>query len=161
MASPPTDTARAVLEVTTLLMRSFAARMRQRVDRSQFGNSRLEPSQIGILARTSERDCSLSELAQHQSVRLPTMSRSVALLVERGWLERWIPESNRRQTMVRLTPEGRRVFAWMKRDAEKHVARMLAGLTPRQRTKANAGLKVLIAALQHNAAANAGGTEQP
>ena len=34
------------------------------------------------------------------------MSKSVALLVERGWLERWTPEDNRRQIMVRLTPEG-------------------------------------------------------
>jgi DNA-binding MarR family transcriptional regulator len=157
MASPPTDIARALLEVTTLLMRSFAARVRQRVDRGELGDNRIEPAQIGILAKASERDYSLSELAQHQSVRLPTMSKSVALLVERGWLERWTPQNNRRQTMVRLTPEGRRVFAWMKRDAEKHVARMLTALTPRQRVKANAGLKVLIETLKHK---GEGGTEQ-
>ena len=141
-------------------MRSFAARMRQRVDRSQFGDSRLEPAHIGILAKTSTRDCSLSELAQHQSVRLPTMSKSVTLLVERGWLERRTPENNRRQTMVRLTREGRRVFAWMKRDAEKHVAGMLAPLTSKQRTTVNAGLKVLIETLAASTAAGGNGTEQ-
>jgi DNA-binding MarR family transcriptional regulator len=146
-----TQTARALLEVTTLLMRSFSARMRQRVGRGKFGDSRLEPAHIGILAKTSAADCSLTELAQHQSVRLPTMSRSVALLVDRGWLERWTPEGNRRQTMVRLTPEGRRVFAWMKRDAEKHVARMLVSLTPAERARVDVGLRILIATLNRTA----------
>jgi DNA-binding MarR family transcriptional regulator len=151
MPSKSTATARALLEVTTLLMRSFSARMRQRVARGRFGDSRLEPAHIGILARTSMADCSLSELAQHQSVRLPTMSRSVALLVERGWLERWTPEDNRRQTMVRLTAEGRSVFAWMKKDAEKHVARMLVGLTPAERARVDDGLRILIEALNRTA----------
>jgi DNA-binding MarR family transcriptional regulator len=150
---PPksTETARALLEVTTLLMRSFSARMRQRVSRGRFGDNRLEPAHIGILAKTSTGDCSLSELAQHQSVRLPTMSRSVALLVERGWLERWTPEDNRRQTMVRLTTEGRRVFGWMKKDAEKHVAQMLARLTSAERARVDAGLAILIDTLNQTA----------
>jgi DNA-binding MarR family transcriptional regulator len=124
--------------------------MRQRVGKDKFGDNRLEPAHIGILAKTSTGDCSLSELAQHQSVRLPTMSRSVALLVERGWLERWTPADNRRQTMVRLTPEGRRVFAWMKRDAERHVARMLARLSPAERARVDEGLRILIETLERS-----------
>jgi len=150
MASAGKNTARNLLEVTTLLMRSFAARMRQGDGRSKHGK-RLEPAHIGILAKVSTGDCGLSELAQHQSVRLPTMSKSVALLVQRGWLERWIPESNRRQTMVRVTPAGRRVFASLKRDAEGHVARMLATLSPSERARVDAGLKVLIETLDRGA----------
>ena len=151
MSSKSTKTARALLEVTTLLMRSFSARMRQRVGRGKFGDNRLEPAHIGILAKTSTGDCSLSELAQHQSVRLPTMSRSAALLVDRGWLERWTPEDNRRQTMVRLTAEGRRVFAWMKRDAEKHVAQMLVRLSAAERARVDDGLRILIETLNRTA----------
>jgi len=144
-------TARALLDVTTLLMRSFSARMRQGEARAKRGERRLEPAHIGILARTSAGSCSLSELAQHQSVRLPTMSKSVALLVERGWLERWTPESNRRQTMVQLTAEGRRAFASMKRDAERHVAQMLATLTRSERAKVDAGLEILVGTLTQTA----------
>jgi DNA-binding MarR family transcriptional regulator len=147
MAALPTKTASALLEVTTLLMRSFSARMRQGEARTGHGEARLEPAHIGILARASMSSCSLSELAQHQSVRLPTMSRSVSLLVERGWLERWVPQNNRRQAMVQLTPEGRRVFARIKRDAETHVARMLAKLTASERSRVDAGLKILIETL--------------
>ena len=112
------------------------------------GERRLEPAHVGILAKTSISPCSLTELAQHQSVRLPTMSKSVALLVERGWLERWTPEDNRRQIMVRLTPEGRRTLAWMKRDAERHVARMLADLAAADRAQVDAGLKILLETLR-------------
>ena len=96
-------TARDLLKVTMLLMRRLGARMRQ-------GEKRIEPAQIGILMRLSEKPLTLSELAAHQVVRLPTMSKSVGLLVERGWVSRTIPADNRRQTIVALTAEGRRVL---------------------------------------------------
>ena len=103
----------------------------------------MEPAHIGILARISTGACSLTDLALHQSVRLPTMSKSIALLVRRGWVERWTPEENRRQTMVRLTRDGRRVFAGMKRQAERHVALALAPLTAAERAQVHAGLRIL------------------
>ncbi len=140
MPAPPIKTARSLLEVTWLLMRSFSARMRQ-------GEQRLEPAHAGILAKLSIAPCSLTELAQHQSVRLPTMSKSVALLVKRGWVERSTQEDNRRQIMVGLTAEGRRVFADMKRDAERHVAQMLAPLAAEERAQIEEGLATLIRVL--------------
>ena len=140
MPPPAANTARELLGVTTLLMRSFAARMRQ-------GDQRLEPAHIGILAKVSLGACSLTELAQHQSVRLPTMSKSVSLLVERGWLARAIPAANRRQAIVTLTAEGRRMFAGMRRDAEKHVAQLLAALDRAERVQVDKGLAILIRVL--------------
>ena len=50
--------------------------------------------------------------------------------------------------MVRLTPEGRRTLAWMKRDAERHVARMLADLSAADRAQVDAGLKILLETLR-------------
>ena len=139
---PPrsSKTARELLEVTTLLMRSFTARMRQ-------GKQRVEPAHIGILARLSMGACSLTELAQHQAVRLPTMSKSIALLVARGWVKRSTPADNRRQAMVALTPAGRGVFAAMKRDSTKHVAGLLVTLSDEDRIRVDAGLAILIEAL--------------
>jgi DNA-binding MarR family transcriptional regulator len=133
-------TARELLEVTTLLMRSFTARMRQ-------GKQRVEPAHIGILAKLSMRPCSLTELAQYQAVRLPTMSKSIALLVNRGWVERSTPVNNRRQTMVSLTAAGRGVFADMKRDSTKHVAGLLVTLSHEDRIKVDAGLAILVETL--------------
>ena len=142
-------TARDLLTVTMLLMRRLGARMRQ-------GEKRIEPAHIGILMRVNLGPCSLSELAAHQVVRLPTMSKSVGLLVERGWVMRWVPEDNRRHTMVDLTPEGRRVLDTMHRRAQRHVSEILSSLTAAERTRVQSGLEILIRALDSGDAAHKG-----
>jgi DNA-binding MarR family transcriptional regulator len=133
-------TARDLLKVTMLLMRRLGARMRQ-------GEKRMEPAQIGILMRLGDKPLSLTELATHQVVRLPTMSKSVGLLVERGWVSRTIAADNRRQTIVALTAEGRRVLEKMGRHAERHVTEMLGSLTEPERRRVQGGLEILIRAL--------------
>ncbi|MCP5144296.1 MAG: MarR family transcriptional regulator [Gammaproteobacteria bacterium] len=137
MASEPLQTARQLMQVNMLLMRSIGARMRQ-------GQERLEPAHVGILMRLgSGEPCSLTELARYQSVRLPTMSKSVALLVQRGWVERWVPETDRRQTMLRLTSEGRKVLTRMKRQVDRHVASVLQPLSASERGQIDVALRVL------------------
>jgi DNA-binding MarR family transcriptional regulator len=130
-------TARDLLRVSMLLMRQLGARMRQ-------SEKRIEPPQVGILMRLSEKPMTLTELATHQVVRLPTMSKSVGLLVERGWVSRTIPANNRRQTIVALTAEGRRVLDKMGRHAERHVAELLGSLTSTERQRVQASLEILI-----------------
>src|SRR5499427_8293420 len=130
-------TARDLLKVTLLLMRSLGARLRQ-------GEKPIEPAHVGILMRLELGPCSLTELAAHQVVRLPTMSKSVGLLVERGWVSRTIPANNRRQTIVALTAEGRRVLEKMGRHAERHVTELLTSLTSGERQRVQAGLEILI-----------------
>jgi DNA-binding MarR family transcriptional regulator len=136
---PKSDaTARDLLKVTMLLMRRLGARMRQGE------KDRIEPAQIGILMRLGERPLTLTELAAHQVVRLPTMSKSVGLLVQRGWLSRTIPANNRRQTIVALTAEGRRVLEKMGRHAERQVSELLSSLTAAERQRIQGGLEILI-----------------
>ena len=53
-----------------LLMRSLAAEMRQ----SPHG---LTPMHVGLLAKIDAGEFTLSDLAHHQSVRLPTISKSI------------------------------------------------------------------------------------
>ncbi len=133
-------TARDLLKVTMLLMRQLGARMRQ-------GEKRIEPAQIGILMRLGEKPLTLTELATHQVVRLPTMSKSVGLLVDRGWVSRTIPAANRRQTIVALTAEGRRVLEKMGQRAERQVAELLSSLTAGERQRIQGGLETLIRVL--------------
>jgi DNA-binding MarR family transcriptional regulator len=147
MRTPPApDVARQLLQVMNLLMRGFAGRMRQ-------GEAHVQPAHIGILARLEMGACTLSELAQYQVVRLPTMSRSIDLLARRGWVERSTPPDNRRVTKVSLAPAGREVLAAIKSDAEAHVARDLADLSAPERAQVAAALAVLVGALEPSAAA--------
>ena len=128
--------ARDLLHVTMQMMRSIAREMR----RSPLP---VAPAQIGALMRLKMAPVTMSELARHMGVSLPTVSKSIDVLVERGWVERWVDPTDRRHTIVRLTAEGRRVTSAMKRQSERHVATLLAALTPPQRAQVMASLDVL------------------
>ena len=118
--------AHELLFVVMLVMRTVAAHMRRSPDA-------LAPAQMGTLMKVALAPCTMSTLARHQAVSLPTISKSVDMLVRRGWLERWVDTHDRRQTMVRLTGEGRRVLTDIKKRNRKHVGRSLAGLTAAER----------------------------
>jgi DNA-binding MarR family transcriptional regulator len=120
--------ARELLHVVMLVMRTVAANMRRSPDS-------LAPAQMGTLMKVSVGPCTMSALARHLSVSPPTVSKSVDMLVRRGWLERWVDKHDRRQTMVRLTAEGRRVLANIKKRTETHVRHSLSGLTAAERER--------------------------
>ena len=132
--------ARELLHVVMLVMRTVSAEM---------GRSRrpLAPTQMGSLMRIAAGPCTMSELARHQAVSLPTMSKSADMLVRRGWVERGADKRDRRQSMVRLTPRGRRVLADIQQRAERHVAETLAPLAAAERAQLIAALRLLTGVL--------------
>ena len=141
MTAPQTQTAaRELLHVVMLVMRTVAADMRR-------SRRPLAPTQMGSLMRIATSPCTMSDLARYQAVSLPTVSKSVDMLVRRGWVERSIDNSDRRQTMVQLTPRGRRVLADIKRRAESHVTQALLPLAAGERAQLSAILKVLARVL--------------
>jgi DNA-binding MarR family transcriptional regulator len=133
--------AQELLQVVMLVMRALAAEMRR-------GPTPVAPAQFGLLVRMAEAPCSMSELARHQQVSLPTVSKSIDMLARRGWVERWDSPHDRRQTMVRLTRGGRRVLAGIKRRADDHVARRLAQLTAAERARLRVALGALTRVLE-------------
>ena len=129
-----------LLHVTMQMMRSVATEMRR-------SPRALAPGQMGALFRLKTAPAAMSELARHLGISVPTMSKSIDVLEERNWVERWVDPSDRRQTIVRLTAEGRRVTAAMRAQTERHIAGLLAPLTPQQRTEVRAALDVLTGIL--------------
>jgi DNA-binding MarR family transcriptional regulator len=107
----------------------------------------IEPTQWATLRLIAAGPWTMSELARHKAVSLPTMSKSVDMLARRGWVDRFVDEADRRQTLVRLTPGGRAVLAECRRRAEESVERKLAGLGEREREVVTATLRILRAAL--------------
>jgi len=129
-----------LLHVVMLVMRSLAADMRR-------APTVIAPAQMGILMRVAAEPCTMSSLAQHQTVSLPTISRSVDMLVRRGWLERWIDRHDRRQSMLRLTAQGRAALRAVKRRTELHMRRTLAPLSAGERRQLVGTMKVLARVL--------------
>lgn len=95
----------------------------------------IEPTQWTTLRMLTPGACTMSELARHKAVSLPTMSRSVDMLVKRGWVERCVDEADRRQTLVRLTAEGQALLAACRRRFEDLVDARLEALNDEQRAR--------------------------
>ena len=129
-----------LVDVVYLVMQIVWADMRR-------SRRAIEPSQWATLRRISRGPCTMSEVARHKGVSLPTISKSVDMLVRRGWVERFVDDTDRRQTLVRLTGGGRKVLADCRRRVELLLAEKLAVLTPQEREQASTSLRMVRAAL--------------
>lgn len=107
----------------------------------------IEMSQWSTLKRIDRSPCTMSELARYKGVGLPTISKSVDMLVRRGLVERWVDKADRRQTLVRLTPSGRRLLRSCRRALEAFLDRRLASLTAAERDAIDASLQLVRQAL--------------
>jgi DNA-binding MarR family transcriptional regulator len=130
------DTARDILEIIPLVMRTIAAELRS-------AGELPAPAHFGLLTVLSTRPRMLSDLASLQGVSLPTMSNSISAMVERGWVRRAAPQSDRRVVMIEVTPNGRAALDRVGRCAEAHLAEVLAPVGAPARRRLQAGLSVL------------------
>lgn len=127
-AASNTALARELLHLTMRMMHSIATTMRRAPEGSV-------PGQMATLLKLSLAPATMSELARYRGISVPTVSKSIDVLEQRGWVERWVDPADRRHTLVRLTRDGRRVTAAMRKQSERHVASLLTPLTTAQRTQ--------------------------
>jgi len=132
------ETAREILEIMPLVMRAVAAELRS-------GGELPAPAHFGLLLKLREQPRTLTELAAHCGVSLPTMSNSVSALAERGWVRRSGPMKDRRRVMLEVTAPGRTALDRVSRAAEGHLAEVLSPLNATSRRRLQAGLAVLRA----------------
>lgn len=125
-----------VLDTIPLLMRSIHRDMRRK-------DHHFEPNQFQILTMLTHHEHSVSALAMLRHVSLPSMSKTINALVQRGWVERVPLPGDRRVTQIRLTKSGRQSLRDTRRVMLDSVAGILASLTPDERAKLSAGLDVL------------------
>jgi DNA-binding MarR family transcriptional regulator len=109
----------------------------------QWSGLAVPPAHFRLLGILANHPHNLSELAVRQSVSLPTMSNSISVLVERGWVNRVPSQDDRRQVLLELTPEGRAMLVKMRNEAEARVAELLGQLSPEDLKSLAEGLAVL------------------
>jgi DNA-binding MarR family transcriptional regulator len=130
------ETAREILEIIPLVMRTVAAELRA-------AGEMPATAHFGLLSILAVRPRMLTELAAIQGVSLPTMSNSISAMVERGWVRRAAPDGDRRVVMIEATAAGRTVLERVGKAAEKHLSQVLAPLDLPGRRRLLDGLGVL------------------
>jgi len=100
-------------------------------------------SHYRVLHLLHQRPRTISELATCQFVALPTMSRTISALVERGWVTRTEDSTDRRRVQIRITDEGLAILEQLCTRLQAHLAARLATLTAEEQEQVLAGLEVL------------------
>jgi DNA-binding MarR family transcriptional regulator len=106
---------------------------RLRVERLGLGGTETVLSDIQLAALSAlERHDSMTpgELAEHEKVQPPSMTRVIAVLEERGLVSREPHATDRRQVILTVTAEGRDVVERVRRRREAWFAQRLQELTP-------------------------------
>lgn len=90
------------------------------------------PHQFSVLARLEDSPRTPGELAEIERVAKPSMTRTVAALVERGLVLRADDPSDGRQVILSLTDEGRRALKAIRRKRDAWMASRVAHLTTQE-----------------------------
>jgi len=74
------------------------------------------------------------QLAEHEQVRKPTVTRTIAALLEQGFITRTSDPLDGRVTWLQVTPEGTRLLQRARRRTDEFLSKRLTRLTPRERS---------------------------
>jgi DNA-binding MarR family transcriptional regulator len=118
---------------------------RLRVERAGgLAGSGLSDTQVAALA-VLERQIAMTpgELAEHEKVQPPSMTRVITALEERGLVQRAPHPTDRRQVVLTVTEEGRKLVNQFRRRRDAWLAMRLRELTPQERAALRAAAPIL------------------
>ena len=119
---------------------------RLRVERlaPELAEPALSDTQLAALA-TLERHGAMTpgELAEHEKVQPPSMTRVIAALADWELVTRSPDPTDRRQVILSVTSRGRELVQQARRRREAWLARRLAELTPQERAALLAAAPIL------------------
>ena len=94
----------------------------------------LTPGQFGVLANLDNHGARTpGELAADEYVQAPSMTRTIAMLVGRGLVERGPHATDRRQVMLTITEKGKAELKVSKRTRDEWVTARLGSLSDDER----------------------------
>jgi DNA-binding MarR family transcriptional regulator len=130
------------METVPVMMRGLGAHLR-----SQIGVN-LSIPQFRALAFVRRREgASISDVAEHLEIALPSVSRLIEGLVGRGLVHRQPAAGDRRRVTLTLTAPGREVLHAARQAAEDYVTAVLIRLTPSERSTVAHAMRALRGAL--------------
>jgi DNA-binding MarR family transcriptional regulator len=119
---------------------------RLRVERLGLGGTEtvLSDIQLAALAALERHDAMTpGELAEHEKVQPPSMTRVIAVLEERHLVRRAPHPTDRRQVILTVTPEGRDLVQLVRRRREAWLAQRMQELSEEEREILRAAAPIL------------------
>jgi DNA-binding MarR family transcriptional regulator len=133
---PQADTRSDAGLATALRISVSRLARRLRVERLGLGGTEtaLSDIQLAALAALDRHEAMTpGELAEHEKVQPPSMTRVIAVLEERSLVRRAPHATDRRQVVLTVTPEGRALVNRVRRRREAWLAQRLQELSPEER----------------------------
>ncbi|MGW5350720.1 MarR family transcriptional regulator [Streptomyces sp. NPDC004031] len=122
-------------------LRLIIARLYRQLAQASGDDLNLTYAQLSALARTQQHGpLRIGELAAHEQVAAPSLTRTVAPLLGAGLVVKQPDPSDGRSWLVSITPEGAQVLSRIRRTRSELLARRMARLDADQ-------LDALLAAL--------------
>jgi DNA-binding MarR family transcriptional regulator len=104
----------------------------------------LSDTQLAALAALDRHPAMTpGELAEHEKVQPPSMTRVIAKLLERGLVSRAPHPTDGRQVILTLTDQGRELVHQSRRARQAWMAQRLRELTPQERATLRAAAPIL------------------
>jgi DNA-binding MarR family transcriptional regulator len=103
----------------------------------------LHASQLKLLMTIHHQPVSPSELAERMEVSLPTVSKTLDVLVKRGLVERTIDETDRRRHKLSMTDDGRATLRRVLDAGIAHLSQVFSHATPAELERIESGMEAL------------------
>jgi DNA-binding MarR family transcriptional regulator len=116
-------------------LRISVARLSRRLRSEREPQNELSVGQLSVLgALYRNGECTVGELAAHERVQPPSMTRTVNCLAEGGYVVRRKNDADGRQVVVALSETGRQTLDTDRRRRDAWLAQRLRELTPEERS---------------------------
>lgn len=104
------------------------------------------PVHFHVLNRIYMRPYTLTELADAMSVSAASLSRTITVLEERGWVQRQQSLTDRRMMLIHITDDGHHVLSEIEQRSEDFLTETLVQLSDEDLSDLMRGLDILIGA---------------
>lgn len=119
-------------------------RLSRRLRNERAVDHQLSANQLGVMSTLHRHGMlTIGEIAAIEKVRPPSTTRTVTSLEELGLVVREPHPTDRRQVLVRLADEGRRLLAEDRKRRDEWLARKLGELTPEEKEILRAAAPIL------------------
>ncbi|MFO7698032.1 MAG: MarR family winged helix-turn-helix transcriptional regulator [Anaerolineae bacterium] len=136
MSNPHSRVATLIIQTVPRLMGALSSDLRRAAQSCN-------PVHFQVLLLLAGGECNLGSLAADMAVSLPTMSNTVSILTDRGWVASRRDPADRRRLLISLAPSGQAALEQIRDSAMDKIEQALAPLSGEECRQVIAGLETL------------------